>query len=159
MTARKRRMFLVAFIVLGSAIAVTFAIEAFKENMLYFYSPSEIKAGTAPVDHTVRLGGLVLNDSVKRDSKSLKITFTVTDLAHTIDVQYEGILPDLFREGQGIIAIGKLNSDGVFLAQQVLAKHDENYMPPEVKNALDKAQKSNQPLKPIQENTINKETP
>ncbi len=138
MTPRQKRMGFVAVLVVGVSIAVGLAIKAFNENMLYFFSPSDIKSGKAPDDHSFRIGGLVVDGSVKRDPNSLKINFDLTDSAETVTVQYEGILPDLFREGQGIVATGKL-TNGMFVADQVLAKHDENYMPPEVAESLKKA--------------------
>jgi len=103
---------------------------------MYFYSPSDIKAGKAPTNHLFRVGGLVEKNSLIRQEDSLMLEFRVTDQAETIGVQYTGILPDLFREGQGIIARGKLNKNGLFVAEEVLAKHDENYMPPEVADSL-----------------------
>jgi cytochrome c-type biogenesis protein CcmE len=103
---------------------------------MYFYPPSDIKAGKAPVDHLFRVGGLVVENSLKRENDSLTLEFLLTDQANTIKVRYTGILPDLFREGQGIIARGKLDAKGVFIAEEVLAKHDENYMPPEVADSL-----------------------
>jgi len=135
MTPRQKRMTFVAVLVAGVAIAITLALQAFNENLLYFFSPSQVKAGEAPVDHSFRLGGLVVEGSVDRDADSLKINFDLTDTAETISVQYEGILPDLFREGQGIVATGKIVGN-LFVADQVLAKHDENYMPPEVADTL-----------------------
>jgi len=128
-------MTFVAVLVAGVAIAITLALQAFNENLLYFFSPSQIKAGESPKDHSFRLGGLVVAGTVKRDPDSLKIDFDLTDTAETIPVQYEGILPDLFREGQGIVATGKIVNN-IFIADQVLAKHDENYMPPEVADTL-----------------------
>jgi cytochrome c-type biogenesis protein CcmE len=141
---RKNRLILVLLILSGVAAAVTLGIKALDQNLLYFFSPSQIKAGEAPVDHTFRLGGLVSNGSVKREEDGLTIHFDVTDNAETIAVTYVGLLPDLFREGQGIVAMGKLDGTLVagkehFVAAEVLAKHDENYMPPEVQDALDKA--------------------
>jgi len=135
MTPRQKRMTFVAVLVAGVAIAITLALQAFNENLLYFFSPSQIKAGESPKDHSFRLGGLVVAGTVKRDPDSLKIDFDLTDTAETIPVQYEGILPDLFREGQGIVATGKIVNN-IFIADQVLAKHDENYMPPEVADTL-----------------------
>ena len=135
MTPRQKRMTFVAVLVAGVAIAITLALQAFNENLLYFFSPTQIKAGEAPKDHSFRLGGLVVVGTVDRDPDSLKINFDLTDTAETISVQYEGILPDLFREGQGIVATGKIVGD-LFIADQVLAKHDENYMPPEVADTL-----------------------
>ncbi|MEN8801707.1 MAG: cytochrome c maturation protein CcmE, partial [Thiogranum sp.] len=134
--ARKKRLYLIALMVIGVGIAVTFALNAFNQNLMFFYSPSEVIAGDAPRDHTFRLGGLVTDGSVKRQADGLTVQFDVTDTAKNVKVQYTGILPDLFREGQGIVAHGRLRDDGVFVADEVLAKHDENYMPPEVADSL-----------------------
>ena len=138
MTPRQKRMSFVALLVAGVAIAITLALKAFNENLLYFFSPTQVLAGEAPKDHSFRLGGLVVDGSVKRDPDSLKINFDLTDTENVIAVTYEGILPDLFREGQGIVATGKLKNNS-FFADEVLAKHDENYMPPEVADTLKKA--------------------
>ncbi|MDH5472664.1 MAG: cytochrome c maturation protein CcmE [Gammaproteobacteria bacterium] len=135
MTPRQKRMSFVAVLIAGVAVAIGLALMALNENINHFYGPKQVKAGEAPVDHNFRLGGLVVMGSVKRDENSLKINFDLTDTAETITVQHEGILPDLFREGQGIVATGKMQG-GIFIAEQVLAKHDENYMPPEVASTL-----------------------
>ena len=138
MTKRQNRMVLVALIItLGSLGAYTL-IKALDENMLYFYSPTDVVNGKAPNGKSFRLGGLVVNGSIKREG--IKVTFDVTDNKNTFTVKTEEILPDLFREGQGIIASGSLK-DGTFMASEVLAKHDENYMPPEVADALKNAKK------------------
>ena len=137
--ARKKRLYLIALMVVGVGIAVTFALNAFNQNLMFFYSPSEVIGGEAPKDHTFRLGGLVTDGSVQRQSDGLTVQFDVTDTAKNVTVQYTGILPDLFREGQGIVAHGRLRDDGVFVAEEVLAKHDENYMPPEVADSLQAA--------------------
>ena len=148
MTPRQKRMATVAAILVGVGVATAFALKAFNQNLLYYYSPTQIHAGEAPDSRSIRVGGLVENGSVKREPGSLEVRFTLTDFQNTIGVSYTGILPDLFREGQGIIARGKMRDDGVFVAEEVLAKHDENYMPPEVKDSLkphmDAAQASNQ---------------
>jgi cytochrome c-type biogenesis protein CcmE len=136
MTPRQKRMATVAAILAGVGIATAFALQAFQKNLLYYYSPSQIEAGEAPASRSFRVGGLVENGSVQREPGSLEVRFTLTDYAHTVGVSYTGVLPDLFREGQGIIARGKLRPDGTFVAEEVLAKHDENYMPPEVKESL-----------------------
>jgi len=136
LTPRRQRMLLVALIVLGVGAAVAFALTAFQENLLYFYSPSDVAAGKAPPDKVFRLGGMVPEGSFQRPSGSLEATFLLTDYAHNVTVKYSGVLPDLFREGQGIVARGRLGPDGVFIAEEVLAKHDENYMPPDVAEAL-----------------------
>ena len=125
---------------IGLGATTALALMAFNENMMFFYSPTEVKAGNAPVNHDFRLGGLVVEGSVRREANSLTVMFDLTDNAETITVSYDGILPDLFREGQGIIARGQLNEDGVINASEVLAKHDENYMPPEVSDALKKSE-------------------
>jgi cytochrome c-type biogenesis protein CcmE len=138
----------VAAILVGVGIATAFALQAFNKNLLYYYSPTQIHAGEAPEARSIRVGGLVENGSVQREVGSMEVRFTLTDFSKTVGVSYTGILPDLFREGQGIIARGKMRDDGVFVAEEVLAKHDENYMPPEVKDSLkphmDAAQASNQ---------------
>ncbi|MGD8498696.1 MAG: cytochrome c maturation protein CcmE [Chromatiales bacterium] len=134
--ARKKRFFLVGLMVAGVGVATTFALTAFNENMMFFFSPSEVAAGEVPVNQTFRLGGLVVPGTVNRPDEGLTIEFALTDNAEMVTVQYTGILPDLFREGQGIVSKGKLGSNGVFVADEVLAKHDENYMPPEVADAM-----------------------
>ncbi len=121
----------------GCTIAIGLALLALRENINLFFSPSQIVDGTAPSNTTIRLGGMVVAGSIQR-GKNLGVTFVLTDLAEQVTVAYEGILPDLFREGQGIVTQGKLDSTGRFLAEQVLAKHDETYMPPEVNDALRK---------------------
>jgi len=138
----KKRLAILFIILAGVGITVALAITAFSENMLYFFSPTQILAGEAPQDRVIRVGGLVTNGSVKRATDSLKIDFDVNDHVNTVSVQYTGILPDLFREGQGIVAIGRMQANGTFIADEVLAKHDENYMPPEVAAALEEAKKS-----------------
>lgn len=136
---RRRRLGFVALILLGVATAVAIALAAFRENLMFFYSPTEVAAGEAPADRPFRVGGLVADNSVKHSDDGLAVTFTVTDTRHELDVAYRGILPDLFREGQGVVAQGRLSGEGTFVADEVLAKHDENYMPPEVHDALKKA--------------------
>ncbi len=138
MTKRQNRMVLVALLVAGAILAITLLIQALGSNTNYFYSPTEVAEGKAPKGKSFRLGGLVAKDSVIR--KDMKVTFKVTDNANAFTIEYTGILPDLFREGQGIITTGSL-VDGTFVATEVLAKHDENYMPPEVADALEKAKK------------------
>ena len=136
---RKRRLIAVLAIIAGVGVATTLAVNAFRSNMLYFISPSDVKAGMVQPGTPFRVGGMVVGGSVQRDEGSLLVRFAVTDTAHEVPIEYEGILPDLFREGQGIVAQGKLDADGTFVASQVLAKHDENYMPPEVADALERA--------------------
>ncbi|VAW76578.1 Cytochrome c-type biogenesis protein CcmE, heme chaperone [hydrothermal vent metagenome] len=137
--ARRKRLILIGLMVTGVAVAVGFALNAFNQNLMFFYAPSEVVAGEAPTDHPFRLGGMVTTGSVKRLPNGLTTRFDVTDNIKTVTIEYTGILPDLFREGQGIVSHGKLNTDGVFIADEVLAKHDENYMPPEVAAALEKS--------------------
>ena len=146
MTPRRQRMIFVAVILIGVSAATALALTAVGENMLYFYSPTQLQDGEAPTNHAVRIGGLVVDGSVERAGDSLPTTFGLTDGAKSVRVAYTGILPDLFREGQGIVARGALGSDGVFVAEEVLAKHDENYMPPEVAEAIKAAQKNGTPL-------------
>ena len=133
---RRQRMLLIAGMVIGVGIAAGFALKAFNENVMFFYSPTEVVAGKAPAGHMIRVGGLVTTGSVQRQTDGLTVQFDLTDNEDTITVQYTGILPDLFREGQGIVAHGRLQEDSRFVADEVLAKHDENYMPPEVADAL-----------------------
>ena len=133
---RKKRIMLIGLMLAGVAIAAGFALQAFNENLMFFYTPSEVSAGEAPAGRMIRVGGLVTEGSVQRQSDGLTVQFDVTDNDKTITVQYTGILPDLFREGQGIVAHGQLQEDQLFVAAEVLAKHDENYMPPEVADAL-----------------------
>ncbi len=136
--ARKQRLILIALMVIGAGIATAFALKSFNENLMYFFSTTDVVDGKAPKDARFRLGGMVVKGSVQRPSKDLLVRFTLTDFSKEVTVEYTGILPDLFREGQGIVAHGKLNEQGVFVADEVLAKHDENYMPPEVKGSLKK---------------------
>lgn len=136
---RKQRLILVSFLVLGFSAVVGLAMYALTENINLFYNPTQIAAGEAPKNARIRAGGMVLENSVSRDQESLLVKFTLTDYQSNVDVQYQGILPDLFREGQGIVALGKINDAGVLVADEVLAKHDENYMPPEVAEALEKS--------------------
>ena len=138
MTARQRRMILVALMVVGVGTAAAFALNAFQDNLLYFYSPSDVTSGKAPANRAFRVGGMVTEGSFHRPTGSMEATFVLTDYTHNVTVRYAGVLPDLFREGQGIVARGKLGSDGTFVAEEVLAKHDENYMPPDVADTLKK---------------------
>jgi cytochrome c-type biogenesis protein CcmE len=135
MTPRQKRMVTVVAILAGVGIATTFALKSFNQNLLYYYSPTQISTGEAPTSRTIRVGGLVQNNSMKREPGSLEVTFVLTDFQKEIPVSYTGVLPDLFREGQGVIARGRLDGNR-FVAEEVLAKHDENYMPPEVKDSL-----------------------
>jgi cytochrome c-type biogenesis protein CcmE len=139
---RKKRLTIVLFMLTGFAVAVGLTTYALRQNINLFYDPTQIAAGDAPADVRIRAGGMVEEGSVLRDTESLKVAFKVTDFTESVTVEYVGILPDLFAEGQGIVAMGRLNSEGVFVADQVLAKHDEKYMPPEVADALAKASES-----------------
>ena len=136
MTPRRQRMLTVGLIVICVSLAVGLALQAFQENLLFFYSPTQVLAGEPPEGRKFRLGGLVEEGSLARESGELKISFMVTDLENTLPVSYEGVFPDLFREGQGVVAHGVMQPDGSFLAEEVLAKHDENYMAPEVAELL-----------------------
>ena len=136
---RKKRLFIILAILAGVGIAVTLALSALQENINLFYTPTQIAAGEAPEGTRIRAGGLVENGSVSRSKDSLTVSFRVTDNNETVTIQYQGILPDLFREGQGIVALGRVNAEGIMVADEVLAKHDENYMPPEVTQALEKS--------------------
>ncbi|MDO6515575.1 MULTISPECIES: cytochrome c maturation protein CcmE [unclassified Neptuniibacter] len=136
---RKQRLIIVLFIVFGVGIAVGLTMFALSQNINLFYSPTQIAAGEAPHNTRIRAGGMVVDGSVNRDQQSLNVTFDITDYDQTVTVHYNGILPDLFREGQGIVAQGELDSNNVLQASEVLAKHDENYMPPEVADALEKS--------------------
>ena len=139
---RRNRLLLVLFLVITSGSAIGLALLALNENINLFYSPEQIVKGEAPVGPLIRAGGMVLVGSVQRSTEDLGVSFTISDMQTSeVTVQFVGILPDLFREGQGVIARGVLNSEGVFVAEEVLAKHDENYMPPEVQETLAKAHK------------------
>ncbi|MCD8522036.1 MAG: cytochrome c maturation protein CcmE [Saccharospirillaceae bacterium] len=138
---RKKRLTLILFMVLGVGSAVGLLMYSLSQNINLFMTPTQIATGEAPVGRTIRAGGLVEPGTVVRDDSGLGVRFVVTDGQSEVTIAYDGILPDLFREGQGIVAMGKLGEDGVFVASEVLAKHDENYMPPEVQEALDKAHK------------------
>ena len=139
MKPRTKRALAVVLALAALAIASAMVLRAFQSNLVFFFSPSQVMAKEAPQERSFRIGGLVEEGSIVRDEKSLTVRFAVTDLAHTIPVTYTGLLPDLFKEGKGVVAEGKLGSDGLFHANQVLAKHDENYMPPEAAEALKNA--------------------
>lgn len=141
---RKKRLFIVLAIVAGVGIAVALALSALQQNINLFYTPTQIANGEAPLDTRIRAGGMVEKGSVKRSSDSLQTDFVVTDYVARVTIRFHGILPDLFREGQGIVAMGKIDDSGILLADEVLAKHDENYMPPEVKQALEQSGMSKQ---------------
>ena len=142
MTPRRQRMIVIGLVLAGVAVAVLLASAAFQESVNYFRTPTQVASGDVPATRSIRLGGMVADDSIARDPGSLTVRFTVTDYANSVDVVYTGVLPDLFREGQGVVTRGRLGADGVFEAEEVLAKHDENYMPPEVKEALANAKKA-----------------
>lgn len=136
---RKQRLILVLLLVAGVGVAVALTLLALKQNINHYFSPTQMAAGEAPVGQKIRGGGLVVPGSVKRDPDSLKVSFRISDVQSEVVVEYTGILPDLFVEGSGVVALGQLRKDGVFEASEVLAKHDENYMPPEVQKAIDQA--------------------
>lgn len=136
MIPRRKRMVVIGLLVVGMGLATALILQAFNQNLMYFYSTSDTVAGKAPSGRDFRIGGLVVKGSLQREPGGLSVRFTLTDLHQAVEVRYTGILPDLFREGQGIVANGQLGRDGVFIAREVLAKHDENYMPPEVAAAL-----------------------
>jgi cytochrome c-type biogenesis protein CcmE len=135
MKPRHKRLAVIAVGVAGLTVASLFVLNAFRSNLVFFYSPTEVAAGQAPSDRLFRIGGMVEQGSLQRSADGLKVNFVVTDLQQRLPVYYEGVLPDLFREGQGIVAQGRL-AEGQFVAREVLAKHDENYMPPEVAKAM-----------------------
>jgi cytochrome c-type biogenesis protein CcmE len=139
MKARHKRLMWIAIGLAIIAVAVTLVLRAFNSNLVFFFTPTEVAQQKAPKDRTFRLGGLVTAGSVQRASDGLTVKFTVTDTAQSIPVAYTGILPDLFKEGKGVVAQGRIGPDGVFKASEVLAKHDENYMPPEAAEALKRA--------------------
>lgn len=136
MTPRHKRIALIGAVVAGVVVATALALRAFNENLLYFYSPTQILAGEPPKERVYRAGGLVVAGSVTREIGSLTVGFDLTDLKNSIRVTHTGVLPDLFREGQGVVVRGKMSQSGEFEAEEVLAKHDENYMPPEVEGTL-----------------------
>lgn len=133
---KQKRLGLILLMVAGISVATFFGLRAFNDNLMYFFSATDVIEGKAPKDHLFRLGGMVVKGSVVRQPSGLTVRFVLTDMAKEVTVEYTGILPDLFREGQGIVANGKLDANGVFIAQEVLAKHDENYMPPEVAGSM-----------------------
>jgi cytochrome c-type biogenesis protein CcmE len=137
MKTRHKRLAIIVVGVIGLTVASLFVLNAFRTNLVYFYSPTEVLEGKAPAGKTFRIGGMVEKGSVKKSADGLKVDFLVTDLNKTVPIHFEGALPDLFREGQGVVAEGKLDT-GRFMASQVLAKHDENYMPPEAAKAIER---------------------
>ena len=149
MNRRHKRIGLILIGLAGLSLAAFLALSAFQQNLVFFFSPTQVAAKEAPVNRTFRIGGLVQDGTLKRDSDGLTVRFTVTDTAASIPVVYKGILPDLFKEGRGCVAQGRIGSDGVFQAEQVLAKHDENYMPPEAGEAIDKAKHAKEAAKTV----------
>lgn len=139
---RKKRLAIILLLLAGTGVSVGLVLYALEQNINLFYTTTQIAQGEAPTSTRIRVGGMVVDGSVERSTKSLLVSFKLTDYANQVKVSYTGILPDLFREGQGIIAQGKLDSSGVFQADEVLAKHDENYMPPEVAESLQHAKKN-----------------
>jgi len=148
MTPRQRRVVLVVGILCGVSLAGLLALSAFRENVMFFFDPTQVAAGEAPVDKRFRLGGMVRPGTVDREAGSLEMSFVVTDFNRDVKVVYSGIIPDLFRENQGVVAHGRLGADGVFVADEILAKHDENYMPPEVAEAIKKKHGGVMPVNP-----------
>ncbi len=142
---RKKRLLIVLFILGGAGTAIGLTLYALSQNINLFYSPTQIAKGEAPLNTRIRAGGMVVDGSVVRDPDSLRVEFAVTDFENSVPIVYSGILPDLFREGQGIVAQGEMDAQGKLQAVEVLAKHDENYMPPEVAEALEKAGKMPKP--------------
>jgi len=138
MTPRRKRLAIIAGVLLALSAATALVLNAFRSNLVFFFTPTQVAAGEAPVQRPFRLGGLVREGSVVRNG--VQIRFVVTDTAREVAVNYSGLLPDLFKEGKGVVAQGSLGADGVFVAREVLAKHDENYMPPEAAEALKRAQ-------------------
>ncbi len=145
MKPRHKRAAMIVGGLAALGLAAYFVLNAFQSNLVFFFSPTQVAAGEAPKNRTFRIGGLVKTGSLSRDN--LTVNFIVTDLSKDMGVSYTGILPDLFKEGKGVVAQGKIGADGKFVATEVLAKHDENYMPPEAKDALEKAQQTMKTLK------------
>ena len=146
MKARHKKLMLIGIALAGIGIIAALVLNAFQSNLVFFFSPTQVAQGEAPTGRAFRIGGLVEVGSVKRQPDGINVKFVVTDTAKSIPVVYQGILPDLFKEGKGVVAEGKLGSDGLFTASQVLAKHDENYMPPEAAHALEQAQKAQETI-------------
>ncbi len=147
MKPRHKRFAIIGGALLALGIAAALVLNAFQSNLVFFFTPTQVAAGEAPLGRTFRIGGLVRVGSLKRQADGVTVQFVVTDTAKDMTVAYTGILPDLFSEGKGVVAQGKLGSDGVFVAADVLAKHDENYMPPEAKHAVEEAHKAAKTLK------------
>ncbi len=142
MKSRHKKLLVIGLALAGIGIAVALIMNAFRDNLVFFHTPTEVVEGKVPIDRAFRIGGLVEKGSLKRDADGLTVHFVVTDTAKSMPVTYKGILPDLFKEGKGVVAEGKMGGEGIFTATQVLAKHDENYMPPEAASAIEKAQKT-----------------
>lgn len=142
MKPRHRKLALIVLVVAVLGIAVALVLNAFNSNLVFFFSPTQVANGEAPTSRAFRIGGLVEAGSIRREADGLTTRFVVTDTAKSMPVSYTGILPDLFKEGKGVVAEGRLGADGLFAATQVLAKHDENYMPPEAASAIEQAQKA-----------------
>ena len=149
MKRRHKRIGIIIVALAGLSIATFFVASAFRNNLVFFFSPTQVAAKEAPVNRTFRIGGLVEEGTLKRETDGLTVRFTVTDTAASIPVVYKGILPDLFKEGRGCVAQGRIGTDGVFQADEVLAKHDENYMPPEAGEAIDKAKHAREASKSV----------
>lgn len=148
MTPRQRRITLVVGILAGVSLAGALALSAFRDNVMFFFDPTQVALGEAPVDKRFRLGGMVRPGSVDREQGSLEMSFVVTDFQQDVPVRYSGVVPDLFRENQGVVAHGRLGADGIFVADEILAKHDENYMPPEVARAIKEKHGGVMPVNP-----------
>jgi cytochrome c-type biogenesis protein CcmE len=147
MEPRHKRALLIGIGLVVLAGAVTLVLTAFQQNLVFFFTPSQVAANEAPVGKPFRIGGMVEEGSLKRGGDGLTVQFKVTDTARSVQVKYTGILPDLFREGKGVVAQGRLGPDGVFQATEVLAKHDENYMPPEAAHALEQGAKAQKTIR------------
>jgi cytochrome c-type biogenesis protein CcmE len=145
---RHKRLAAIGVGVVALGVVAALVLTAFQENLVFFFTPSEVAANKAPQGRTFRIGGMVEKGSVRRQADGVTVQFVVTDTAKTLPVVYKGALPDLFREGKGVVAQGQIGADGVFRASEVLAKHDENYMPPEAKLAVEKAHEASRTLKP-----------
>ena len=148
MTPRQRRVTLVVGILGGVSAAVALAVRAMNENVMFFFDPTQVASGEAPIDKRFRLGGMVRPGTVVREPGTLEMRFVVTDFQKDVSVKYSGIVPDLFRENQGVVAHGRLGADGTFVADEILAKHDENYMPPEVARAIKEKHGGVMPVNP-----------
>ena len=153
MKMRHKKLILIGVAVIGLGVVATLVLNAFRSNLVFFFTPTQVVKGEAPLDRAFRIGGLVESGSLRREPDGVTAHFRVTDKAQTIPVTYKGLLPDLFKEGKGVVAQGRLNNS-VFVADQVLAKHDENYMPPEAASALEQAAKAQKTLVPPQEGKL-----